>query len=168
VGRSQRPADAIYQYTGPDFTSATSPYTTSDFVSASFQLPAALGSNLTGFTVCGGTITCTIPFSVSDGVENVTNANSLLVNFNEISTNANALPTQWSFSNEFGMAGSFIDSGIRVGEDSANRKPQGSAFTTYTPGPQYWSVVPVPEPSTLKLVGISLSLLTVVRRRDRV
>src|SRR5215469_6254383 len=91
-------ADVIYQYRGPDFTSATSPYTTSDFVSASFQLPAALGGNLTGVTVCPvSEAACTAPYSVSDGVDTLTNANST-IQFFRISTNAEGIPTTWSLS----------------------------------------------------------------------
>jgi len=167
----------IYQYTGPKFTTAVPPYTTSDFVSASFQLPTALGANLTGVEVCSAIVSptpCTTPFNISDGVETLTNANSSLSFFASISTNAGGIPTQWEFSGKvnvgFIQINSFAASVPGLLNEDFVQPPPGesvAAFVDTTPGPQYWSVVPVPEPSTLTLSAIGLLLLAEANPRRR-
>jgi hypothetical protein len=46
LGAASATASVIYDYTGPNFATAFSPYTTSDNVTASITLNAALGPNL--------------------------------------------------------------------------------------------------------------------------
>ena len=177
-------ADVIYQYTGPGTTSA-GPGTTSDFVSATFTLPTALGDNLSNFTVCNAqatpAINCTFPFRISDGVDTpLTNANSSLQFLDGISTNGDGIPTDWSFFVEATGAGLNVVSissgsglgvpgeGVPAGDgEDAVKTNNGNASVLYIPSSQYWSVVPVPEPSTLTLCAIGLSLLAAVNQRRK-
>jgi hypothetical protein len=63
-GAAGASADAIYSYTGNDFTTASAPYTTSDFVSLTLTLSAPLPDNANLVNV----VPDVVSFHVSDGV----------------------------------------------------------------------------------------------------
>ena len=63
-------ADVVYTYTGNDFTFATAPYTTTDRVIASFDLPSVLAPNLVLTTITPSA------WSFTDGVQTLTQATS--------------------------------------------------------------------------------------------
>jgi hypothetical protein len=141
-------ADVIYQYTGPAFTDffPGSPYTTSDFVSATFQLPNALGGGLSNQTVCLDD--CAIPFSIG-------------------ATNAAGIPTNWAFFNTSEEL-QFISAALTISDmDRATGTPE-DASVSYTPSAQFWSMTPVPKLFLLTLTLSTFGLATLgaaTRRR---
>ena len=68
LGAANANADVMYSYTGNHFTSASSPYTTSDSVNLSFTLASALGASLP--------LTPVVPltYTITDGVHTFTNS----------------------------------------------------------------------------------------------
>jgi hypothetical protein len=74
-------ADSIYTYTGHDFTFASAPFTTGDFVSGSFTTTTPLADNLDQATIAPAS------FRFNDGIDTISNANALEDTF-VISTNA--------------------------------------------------------------------------------
>ena len=81
-------ADTIYTYTGNVFTLATGPYTTSDFVTLTFDLPSPLAAGLFDhfFTPTS--------YTISDGVQTYTAANST-GSFSVTTTNLTAQILHW-------------------------------------------------------------------------
>ena len=69
VGCGKRQRLVIYTYTGNDFTNVTGPFTTSNYVTGSVTLSAALGDNL------GPVMVTPNAFSFSDGVDTISSTN---------------------------------------------------------------------------------------------
>ena len=81
-------ASVIYTYTGNPFDDVSSPYNTTMSVTATLELAAALGNNLTDQLVG-------VPvFTVHDGIHTITQDNVSGVSF-EFSTNAVGTITEW-------------------------------------------------------------------------
>jgi len=78
-------ADTIYTYTGMPFTSALSPYTTSDYVSGWIDLAAPLsaGRPLTGIVP--------VSFSFSDGLQTITASNALSGSVIDLATDSSPI-----------------------------------------------------------------------------
>ena len=81
-------ADALYMYTGKDFTGASAPFTTSDNITGSFTVLTAFGDDLslTPFTPTS--------FTFSDGVDTVTNLTAISFFF-EVATNSLGQVSDW-------------------------------------------------------------------------
>jgi len=167
-------ADVMYTYTGPAFTTAVSPYTTSDFLTITLQLPDKFAGNLSNFTVCNGN--CAITFSATDGVDTISNNNGQLLSLTEISTNAAGIPIQWFISsqnNSVSPLGIISKTSSAPNDVVVSSNPSSGcpltvcASVNYTAGPQFWSVASVPEPSPLSLSVIGLALFAGVTRRRR-
>src|SRR5215469_13554072 len=77
-----------YDYTGNPFTSAISPYTTSDFVTAMVTLANPLPANM------ALTVVTPTAFSLSDGVQTITNLTASSSSF-EFATGPTGQITQW-------------------------------------------------------------------------
>ena len=163
-------ADVIYQYTGNPFTTVTSPYTTSDFVSGTIQLSSILPPNLNQASIQVNA------FRFSDGIQTLTSANLGLPTDSLVSTDGSgAVVGFWEFVfggrnpeaptiqtlNAFpGMQGPVTQDEGRLG-NLAMGEPIGA--NTNSPG--VWTLVP--EPSTALLLASGVVGLAVRRRRAR-
>ena len=102
LGTARAGASAVYTYTGNDFTfflsprGSANPYTTSDRVTASIVLSTALGDNLAFMNVAPTS------FSISDGVNTITQASGGSTNLFKFSTNASGRITDWNIDVENG------------------------------------------------------------------
>jgi hypothetical protein len=92
IGASTAKASVIYTYTGNDFTSVSSPYTTNDKVTASVTYDTALAASTTSGVL-------PTSFVLMDGVDVLTNLTPLIRNLIfQISTDQNGNIVQWHIS----------------------------------------------------------------------
>ena len=156
-------ASVIYTYTGNDYTTAATPYSTSDRITGNFELLAALGDNLSNQTVTP------IAFSFNDGVETITQATATLYDFLHFNTDAAGNVTQWQVDVLTAIETiSTVNSGSTVTDEALTGPTYTQARNDGAPGA--WSLqpfVPVPEPSTLAGLGSSLFGFMVLRRRRK-
>jgi hypothetical protein len=166
-------ADVIYTYTGNNFTIVSSPYTTSDHVTASLTFATALPANLPLRTS-----EIPIAYSFNDGVQTINSINepistvfALLV---LVSTDAAGAIKQWQVGVETtGPNGPFIGSDNDISAsvilDSGalgNLSTQPFAESINSPGT--WTVTTassVPEPSSAGLTALALTVLGWIRTR---
>jgi hypothetical protein len=138
-------ADVIYTYTGENFTTVTGPYTKSNFVTISIDLPAPLQADTSL------DLTTKISFTISDGVQTISNT-SLGVNTDasSVSTNAAAQISTWSIDIK-AITGEITSSSILNSFDSAStllNNPVGGCMpcTASSNSVGTWSSVAVPGP----------------------
>ena len=86
-----------YTYTGNDYTGASSPYTTSMAITASFTFASALAPD-TVYT--DTTVPTPTAWSISDGVDNITNTSGDTLGL-EIATNSVGGVEAWGFATSF-------------------------------------------------------------------
>jgi PEP-CTERM motif len=91
IGASTAKASVIYTYTGNDFTSVSSPYTTNDKVTASLTYDTALAASTTSGALPTG-------FVLMDGVDVLTNLTPLRNLIFQVSTDQNGNIVQWHIS----------------------------------------------------------------------
>jgi hypothetical protein len=164
-------ADTTYTYTGNDYTSAQSPFTTSDSISGSFTI-ATLAPSLTNDFITPTS------WSFSDGINQYTNINGSTGIF-EVTTNAQGAIEYWDVNIE-NAAGSWVflttDEPAsppfffaQVVDDVSELSPVDCSNCEIVQNdPGTWSSV-VPEPSALVLVSSGLlALAFVARKRGRV
>src|SRR5271157_4794683 len=163
-------ADVIYQYIGNPFTTVTSPYTTSEFVSGTIELSSVLPPNLNQAP------TQVNAFSFSDGVQTLTSATLGLPTDSLVSTDGSGtIVGFWEFVfggsnpeapiiqtlNAFpGMQGPVTQDEERLGNLA-----MGEPIGANTNNPGVWTLVP--EPCTMICVATGIVGLAVRRRRAR-
>jgi hypothetical protein len=155
-------ATLTYNYTGNEFTVAVSPQTTTNFVSGSFTLPAALGDNLFNEAITPST------YSFSDGLQTMTNANSA-IEFFDISTGGSGQITGWyiylytvgELDNDIIYTSSIYGGGIVCGVcdfvSNVNSGESGEVIND----PGTWT----PEPSTVALMSLGILAGAFVARK---
>jgi len=163
-------ADVIYQYIGNPFTTVTSPYTTSEFVSGTIELSSVLPPNLNQAPIQVNA------FSFSDGVQTLTSATLGLPTDSLVSTDGSGtIVGFWEFVfggsnpeapiiqtlNAFpGMQGPVTQDEERLGNLA-----MGEPIGANTNNPGVWTLVP--EPCTMICVATGIVGLAVRRRRAR-
>jgi hypothetical protein len=136
-------ADIIYSYTGNPFTMASSPNTTNDFISGSFDLATPLGSNFPPITISP------LSFSFSDGVRTYTSTTSEVVFF-VIQTDASGIPSGWLISASSLLFPTLFStsnapgSPIGLPADFVTDVPTVTIIASNHDTPGTWSVVPGP------------------------
>jgi hypothetical protein len=151
-----------YTYTGNDFTYAQAPYTTSDSVTGSFTI-ATLAPNLVNQSIVP------LSYSFSDGVQTLTNSNSVL-GVVDIWTNASGAITGWGIG-PTGSLGSTVSTayapGVFATEDVGAYPPGSLASADNTNDQGAWTSVTsaTPEPSSLALMSTALLVLAFVARK---
>jgi hypothetical protein len=161
-------ADVIYQYTGNPFTTATSPYTTSDFVSGTIELSSVLPPNLNQASIQVNA------FSFSDGVQTLTSATLGSPTDSLVSTNGSGtIVGFWEFVfggrnpeapiiqtlDAFpGMQGPVTQDEGRLGNLA-----MGEPIGANTNNTGVWTLVP--EPSTM--IGVATGIVGLAVRRCR-
>jgi len=155
-------ANTIYSYTGNPFTNVTAPYTTSDFVSAMVTLAGPLAPNMP-FT----SVTPTA-FTLSDGVQTITNFNATFPPGFSFATGPTGAITVWHVN-----AGALSGSINTVGGGPQSPADFGHlngtiAFGHNANAPGTWALVSSTVPdtgSTLSLMTLTLMALGVAARR---
>jgi hypothetical protein len=172
LGSPAARANVILTYTGNDFNSFSAgqtTYTTADKVTASINLASPLGDDHPFFTVTP------LAFSISDGVQTLTNKTPGVGDVFVFETNSTGVITFWDFHAGVGATSTVGSVNLLF--------PPGEVFdfgnmTLPTIGFQQGAVhgdpgsfiaTTVPEPPTVSLLGgglLSLSLLWLRRRRS--
>jgi len=147
-----------YDYTGSNFSTAIGAYTTSDSVQGSITFSAPLADNLSDFSVSPES------FSFTDGVQTITSSTTGVVDSFAFSTNASGNISFWTIFVE-----SSPQSYIFSVDGTAEEGTTDVNDAAYTEIPGSWTEAsPVPEPSTLALLGSgALGLIAPIRRRLR-
>jgi PEP-CTERM motif len=177
LGAASANANVTYLYTGPNFTTAFSPYTTSDNVTASITLSAEPGPTFSPIIP--------IDFSFSDGVQTITNLtpNVAIVNFS-FSADASGTITQWNAFVNVTPAPGIVDAIQTVGTppvlfffDQAQHVAgtvisNASTNINEVPGTVagHWtlqSASAVPEPSTWAMMLIGFAGIGFAFRKSR-
>ena len=154
-------ADVIYQYTGNPFTTVPSPYSMGDFVSGTIQLSAVLPPDSGNVLLGSNTPIALDGYSFSDGVGTLTFANSIVA-LAQVSTNGSGAITVWSF--EFSGTGhGIVTQNVPPGPGSIQDLGDTTVRASIVNDPGTWTLVP--EPSTLTLSAIGLSVLAAARRK---
>jgi len=165
LGTASAGAAVVYTYTGNDYTSVISPFTTSESVSGSFTLSTALGDSLSGVYVAP------LSFSFSDGVATYNSLNSLSAIF-VFSTDASGHIIAWEVGVGNPTTGNLIvtcNAGPFCGILDVPPQPQfdegllgrypNFAYGANSGDPGTWSVSQTPLPAAFPLFATGLCAL---------
>ena len=160
-------ADVIYTYTGDDFTSAEAPYSTSDFVSASFTFASPLPDNL-GFTDGFPAI---VSWSLTDQIFTLDPDNTILGRAN-FTTDAEGAITGWEIYAYNGSSAEIQTFDVPGGSIFDESQAFGAGIAQNLDAPGTWiqesGGASTPEPSTTVLMSLGGSVLVAMRRKHRI
>ncbi len=167
-----------YVYTGNHYTGAVSPYTTSMDITGSFTFASALPSN-TSYPTTETPIT----WSISDGVETITDTSGPLLAFN-VGTNLSGNIINWSFGTSFNISTGqlFIASANAPGSGSSSLCGTDACDDIFGLGaghfvglasvasnPGTWTLAltstTTPEPSSVILISAGLFAIAYIARK---
>jgi hypothetical protein len=152
-----------YTYTGTNFATVVSPYTTSDGVDGTVVLSAALPSNAS----FADESALLVSYSFTDGVQTLTNLNSTVLAFN-FTTSAGAI-VQWSvgFVDGTQEIATFVPGNNINGEFGGSTTPGAPHGSTFDVGSWSGPVVATatPEPGSLALTLAGVGLVFAMRKR---
>ena len=157
-------SSVTYTYTGSDFQSASSPYSTSDFVSGFFTLPAALGDNLVDDSITPTS------YSFSDGVQTISSASPPPDVTFEVSTDASGNINGWFINLLFLSPFDEISTETTPNQEDFGTSSGGEGLEFDEAGT--WVMTgggtsTVPEPGNLGLIGIGLVSIGLIGRKSR-
>jgi len=158
-------ATAVYTYTGNDFTSVTSPYTTSMSVTASMTLTNPIGPNQTNVDETSNLVA----ISLADGVHSLSlTTPNIEVTTATFTTDSAGNITSWNV-----LLGVFVGVSPPVisTENDQTLVQDTGAFLNGPSGavandPGVWTLVSVPEPSSVVLLALGLVAMAGSRRRN--
>ena len=149
---------STYTYTGNDFVSVTSPYTTSDFVSGFFTVAGSLGDNLAYGAFTPASYSFTDQHQTFDSATPPPN-----VTF-DVGTDASGNINKWEIVLQNGLN---QVSTFSFASDSGEM-PASAGSVLFDPGTWVASgggTSPVPEPGNVALIGLGLVGIGLVRRK---
>jgi hypothetical protein len=155
-------ADTTYVYTGNPFTTATAPYTTSDFVTAMLTFASPLAPNMVFDTVTP------LSFSFSDGEQTITNVSPGVSSLIQLGTGPTGLPSIWQIEVGADSGVIFTTGGGALSPSDSVNLHNATMSTANVHSAGTWTVVvpAVPDAgSTLPLMSLSLTALGLVARR---
>jgi hypothetical protein len=159
---------ATYDYTGNDFTSTSSPYTSTDFISGYITFATPLpdsSSSLESFTPTD--------FSFSDGVQTISYANShadpsFSSDTFEFTTNASGAIIGWNIQIWNGEFSALLQSQNSGTQDDEGISGDGFGFNNDNPGKFLpATVAATPLPTTLPLLFTGIGFLGLIGWRAK-
>lgn len=158
LGSAKAYADVEYTYTGTNFTTVSSPYSTSDLVTGYFLLSDPLAANLQNASITP------LSFSFSDGLQNITNqSNNVFAYFQNIYTNGSG-----------DITGIFVNISATTGNIEVTSSGASARLFVGQPEPTAssgaggtWVISTIPEPYSVSVLGAGLLALVVLRSRRK-
>ena len=146
-----------YDYTGNTFNFTIGSYTTSDFVTAMVTLANPLPANM------APTVVTPTAFSLSDGVQTITNLTALS-SFFKFATGPTGHITEWDI--EVQISGGRIGTNQQPNTETIDTGSSSSGFGEIIGNPGVWTRAAAPDAgSSFALLSLSLTALGVAARQ---